>query len=80
MDKPLLLFFFYGFGDYSIIIIITIIIVVDRGLACMDCFRPNAHSLPLISFTLALTIILMVAEVLVSVLFYFIFRYKIFSY
>ena len=53
--------FFYGFGDYSIIIIITIIIVVDRGLACMDCFRPNAHSLPLISFTLALTIILMVA-------------------
>ena len=56
-------YFFYGFGDYSIIIIIIIIIiiVVDRGLACMDCFRPNAHSIPLISFTLALTIILMVA-------------------
>ena len=52
-------YFFYGFGDYSIIIII-IIIVVDRGLACMNCFRPNAHSIPLISFTLALTIILMV--------------------
>ena len=66
-------YFFYGFGDYSIIIII-IIIVVDRGLACMDCFRPNAHSIPLISFTLAFTIILMV------VLFYFMFRYKIFSY
>ena len=54
-------YFFYGFGDFSIIIIIIIIIVVDRGLACMDCFRPNAHSIPLISFTLALTIILMVA-------------------
>ena len=50
---------FYGFGDYTIIIII--IIVVDRGLACIDCFRPNAHSIPLISITLALTIILMVA-------------------
>ena len=64
---------FYGFGDYSIIIII-IIIVVNRGLACMDCFRPNAHSIPLIFVTLCLDYYLN------GSLSYFIFRYKIFSY
>lgn len=50
---------FYGFSDYYIIIII--IIVVDRGLACMDWFRPNARSILLIISTYALTIILVVA-------------------
>ena len=51
---------FYGFVDFTIIIII-IIIFVDGGLGCMDYFRPNAHSMLLISITLALTVILLVA-------------------
>ena len=59
---------FYVFFDFTIIIIsiiiiiiIIIIIFVDRGLACMDYFRPNAHSMLLISITLALTVSLLVA-------------------
>ena len=58
-----LIIVFYGFVDFTIIIIIIIIIIifVDRGLGCMDYFRPNAHSMLLISITLALTVILLVA-------------------
>ena len=45
----------------TIPLLLLLLSFVDRGLACMDYFRPNAHSMLLISITLALTIILLVA-------------------
>ena len=45
----------------TIPLLLLLLSFVDRGLACMDYFRPNAHSMLLISITLALTVILLVA-------------------